>query len=493
MSLKDNNKHFQNLVNFSSAMFYGSIAHYRSLGLQYAEVPAIVGITGACENVDTLFKIGNRLNLPLFFTQTGQLALEQVLQYAHGVYTIIFSGRDEETEDKRHLRQFRLTEEEFDCTMAKMTKDTYDEEKMFETLLAHIELATKAMINSVLENNSKILKSDYKRDPALLKEIMARPYLRISYEEAVLLLQKNGWPELQFGDDLISEHEAKIVELLNKKTRGYGKNTAEFSPVFIMKYPKEIKFFNMKVSTKDPRVVLSADCIFPFSGEGVGSAVREHDGVKLIVRFLTSKMYKMHEQRGGKYEDFQWYTEDIIVAQKTLPHAGYGIGNERVMQFILGMDDIRQCSLFCLMNRQTKDWDVAKRGMQPILDHKKTILLSIGKDENKAKLLPSLKKLRSNSHILYATQNTNLFLQKHGIPSTRVYKISENGQPNLRDLLQKNMFDLIINIPTNPKRDDKEISDGKLIRQAAIESGTTLVTDVDIAASLLSNLGKKFQ
>lgn len=174
---------YRNLVGINSSIFYGTIDHFKKIGLQYAEVPAIVGITGACENVDTLFKIGNRLNLPLFFTQTGQLALEQVLQNSHGAYAIIHSGRDEEVEDERHLRQFRLTEEEFDCTFAGMTRETYDEEKMFIALLTHIEKATKAMISAVITNHQKVLTSKYRRDPGVLREIAARPYLRIDYYE----------------------------------------------------------------------------------------------------------------------------------------------------------------------------------------------------------------------------------------------------------------------------------------------------------------------
>ncbi|MBI2309594.1 hypothetical protein HYU89_01730 [Candidatus Collierbacteria bacterium] len=219
----------------------------KKIGLQYAEVPAIVGITGACENVDTLFKIGNRLNLPLFFTQTGQLALGQVLQSSHGAYTIIHSGRDEEIEDERHLRQFRLTEEEFDCTLAGMTRETYDEEKMFIALLAHIEKATKAIISAVITDHQKILTSKYKRDPEVLREITARPYLRITYEEAIDLLRQAGYSDLVFGSDLEAEHETKIAELVNLRAKNYGASIDRFSPVFIMRYPKEIKFFKRNI------------------------------------------------------------------------------------------------------------------------------------------------------------------------------------------------------------------------------------------------------
>ena len=128
-------EHIHNLIKVAEGVFEGTLENYKKIGLQYVEVPQIVGITGACENVDTLFKIGNRSNLPLFMTQTGQLSLEQALQSYPGVFTIIHSGRDEEEEDERHLRQFRLTEEEFDATMIGMSRNHYDEEKMYESYI----------------------------------------------------------------------------------------------------------------------------------------------------------------------------------------------------------------------------------------------------------------------------------------------------------------------------------------------------------------------
>lgn len=176
---------------------------------------------------------------------------------------------------------------------------------------------------------------------------MQKPFHRISYEDALALLIDNGFNDLRWGADLTSVHEAKIVELLNAD---------EFPrPVFIMRYPKEIKFFNMKVSERDERTVLSADCVFPFAGEGVGSAVREHDGAKLTERLLGSTMYRLHLERGGTLSDFGWYL-DIVRSGRTSPHAGYGIGNERVLQYLLGAKDIRQASIFSCMARQTCDW-----------------------------------------------------------------------------------------------------------------------------------------
>jgi hypothetical protein len=254
----------------------------------------------------------------------------------------------------------------------------------------------------------------------------------------------------------------------------------------------------MKVSQADPRVVLSADLILPFSGEAVGSAVREHDGQKLKERLLGSTMFRLHRERGGSYRDFTWYVEDIIRAGRTRPHAGYGLGNERLLQFILGQRDIRLCSVFSLMAAQTKDWDQSRRGQSLMIAHQKAALLSIGRAENKRKLLPSLQQIANDGFVLYATEKTHRFLQAHGIESTLVHKISQPGRPNLKDLLAQDLFDLIINIPTRNTRPSgaarsSELTDGRLIRQAALDSGTTLITDVEVAQDLLEKLAARHQ
>lgn len=478
--------HFGHLVSINQSLNFGASTLFKKIGLTYVDVPEIVGITGACENVDTLFKVQNNLHIPLFFTQTGQLALEQALQSFKGAWTIIHSGRDEEEEDERHLRQFRLTEEEFDCTNINMSRSLYDEDKMFEALLTHVQHTVQAMISRVLSDHGTILRNIYKRDVEKLKKATISDFLRISYEKAILLLRKNGFSDLTFGDDLKASHEAKIVELLNKKE--------EELPIFITKYPKEIKFFNMKVSTKDPRVVLSADCIFPYAGEGTGAAVREHEFKKLESRLITSRMYELHLKRGGKYEDFLWYLT-IMKKERTQPHAGYGIGNERVLQYIFGVKDIRQVSIFSLLNKQTGDWDKKRYGQATVHGlYQKHILLTIKKKTDKKTILPYVKKIsKKRSIVLYATEHTYYFLKQEGVTIALVYKISQIGQnPNIADFLNRHVFDLIINIPT--ERDikiKKELTDSKLIRRGAVNTGVTLITDIEVAVHILDRLNKQ--
>jgi asparaginyl-tRNA synthetase len=345
------NKKLSHLIKVAETFAEASHEHYRRTGLTFVDVPSIVGITGACENVDTLFRVGSRTRIPLFFNQTGQLSLEQALQHVPGVYTVIHSGRDEEEEDARHLRQFRLTEEEFDWTLArKSVHAPYDEEQMYEALLGHIESAIRAIGSAIVKKHGALLADAYGRDPARLLADLAQPFHRVSYDEAVTLLSRNGFPEVRWGDDLTSAHEAKVVELLS------GRESPR--PVFIMRYPKDIKFFNMKVSKKDPRVVLSTDLILPFAGEAVGAAVREHDGPRLKERLVGSTMFRLHTERGGRLEDFGWYL-DLVDSGSTKPHAGYGIGNERLIQYLLGLQDIREASVFHQMALQTKDWQMS--------------------------------------------------------------------------------------------------------------------------------------
>lgn len=200
---------------------------------------------------------------------------------------------------------------------------------MYEALLNNIQTTVQAMIKKVLEDNEDILEGVYGRNIQRLHTVATTDFLRITYEDAIALLNQYGYSDIAFGDDLKAEHEAIIIELLNN---GYGIDSE--LPVFVMKFPKEIKFFNMKVSSKDPRVCLSADLIFPYAGEATGAAVREHDFPRLKERLITSAMYEGHLRRGGKYEDFKWYL-DIIEKQGTQPHAGYGVGNDRVLNIYL--------------------------------------------------------------------------------------------------------------------------------------------------------------
>ncbi len=122
----------------------------------------------------------------------------------------------------------------------------------------------------------------------------------------------------------------------------------------------------------------------------------------------------------------------------------------------------------------------------------KTVLLSIGKRENKMKLKNTIHALTDMGYKLYATYKTHKFLKREGIEAILVHKISDqNKQPNLKDLLEANRFDLIINIATDPEREErteKELTDGQVIRQMAVKTNTKLVTSVGVAKEIVEKL-----
>ena len=121
----------------------------------------------------------------------------------------------------------------------------------------------------------------------------------------------------------------------------------------------------------------------------------------------------------------------------------------------------------------------------------RTVLLSVGRRQNKLKLLAQMRQLNKMGYKIYATYKTHKFLKQHGIEAILVHKISSPElKPNLEDLLKANRFDLIINIPSGRRESPKEISDGQSIRAQAVETGTYLITTVSVAQNFLAKLAK---
>lgn len=130
--------------------------------------------------------------------------------------------------------------------------------------------------------------------------------------------------------------------------------------------------------------------------------------------------------------------------------------------------------------------------LRPVFN-RRHVLLSIGRIKNKRHLLPYIKDLyNQTNHVLYATKKTHNFLQKNDVKTTFVYKVSKpKKEPNISTLMEKNVFDLVINIATHDHHGSiREQTDGRLIRSKAIESGTTLVTDVDVAVMVINKLAQ---
>lgn len=305
------------LIRVWDAMLRGARAYVESEGfVAVHNMPHLVGITGACENIDTLFKT-DFFGKQAYLTQTGQLYLELITPHLERVYCEIQSFRAEPSVDDRHLCQFTLFEIEHQGNL--------------NDLIGHISGIVRGMINRVVEECADVL-ALFGRNPEELRDLQ---FGCMTYEQAIHFLRPE-FPDLQFGDDLKAHHERVLADKLG--------------PMFLTHFPLPIKFFNMRQNEMDPRVVNSTDLILPLAGESAGAAEREHVYDRLEYRLKTSPMYKRLIELGGSDEDFAWYLD--AHKGKDIPlHSGAGIGCARVAQFILGTPDIRDAVPF-VINRE---------------------------------------------------------------------------------------------------------------------------------------------
>lgn len=248
-----------------------------------------------------------------FLTQSGQLYMEAAVMALGRVYSFGPTFRAEKSKTRRHLIEFWMIEPE-------MAFVTHEENlEVQEQFVAYI-------VQSVLEHCRKELEV-LERDVSKLEGIQA-PFPRITYDEAVKFLQENGH-EFQWGEDFGAPHETAIAQEYKK-------------PVFITHYPTDIKAFYMKPDPSRPEVVLCADMIAPEGyGEIIGGSQRIDDPELMEQRFQQHELSK---------EAYQWYLD--LRKYGSVPHSGFGLGLERTVAWICGLDHVRETIPFPrLLNR----------------------------------------------------------------------------------------------------------------------------------------------
>src|SRR5690606_3472965 len=168
----------------------------------------------------------------------------------------------------------------------------------------------------VLESCQEELKA-IDRDITPLERVKP-PFPRITYDEAVELLNREGMP-FEWGEDFGAPHETKIAESFEK-------------PVFITHYPAKVKAFYMKPDPSRPEVVLCADLIAPEGyGEIIGGSQRIDDPKLLEQRFAEHQLPR---------DAYEWYLD--LRRYGTVPHSGFGLGLERTVAWICGLDHVRE-------------------------------------------------------------------------------------------------------------------------------------------------------
>ena len=260
---------------------------------------------GATNVADDFF--GKACNL----TVSGQLEAEALATGLGRVYSFGPTFRAENSNTARHAAEFWMIEPEFAFA------DIHDNMDLGENL-------TRFVVQAVLEECAADLALfDKFVEPGLLERLralVAAPFARITYTEAVEILQTSGqkfeYP-VAFGTDLQSEHERFLAE------QHFGK------PVFVYDYPKEIKAFYMRLND-DGRTVAAMDMLVPRIGELIGGSQRE-DRLDVLVRRI--------EELGQKPEDYWWYLD--LRRFGSVPHAGFGLGFERLLMLLTGITNIR--------------------------------------------------------------------------------------------------------------------------------------------------------
>ncbi|KPV59123.1 asparagine--tRNA ligase [Paenibacillus sp. A3] len=256
----------------------------------------------SCEGTTNLFHT-KYFDEDAYLTQSGQLYMEAAAMALGRVYSFGPTFRAEKSKTRRHLIEFWMIEPE-------MAFVTHEENlQVQEQFVSHI-------VQSVLQNCRKELET-LERDTTKLEQVVG-PFPRITYDEAVKFLQENGH-EFEWGEDFGAPHETAIAEKYEK-------------PVFITHYPTEIKAFYMKPDPNRPEVVLCADLIAPEGyGEIIGGSQRIDDPELMEERFRQHELSK---------EAYQWYLD--LRKYGSVPHSGFGLGLERTVAWICGLDHVRE-------------------------------------------------------------------------------------------------------------------------------------------------------
>ncbi len=250
-----------------------------------------------------------------YLSQSGQLYMEAAAMAFGKVFSFGPTFRAEKSKTRRHLIEFWMIEPE----MAFMHQ---------EESLEIQERYVAFLVQSVLDH------CDYALDVlARNKELLAKytelPFPRITYDDAVQLLIDNGFDDIKWGDDFGAPHETFIANSFEK-------------PVFILNYPKAIKPFYMKPHPTREDVVICADMIAPEGyGEIIGGSERATDYDYVL------EQIKNH---GLDPEEYSWYLD--LRKYGTVPHAGFGLGLERTVTWLSGIEHVREAIPFPrLLNR----------------------------------------------------------------------------------------------------------------------------------------------
>jgi asparaginyl-tRNA synthetase len=274
-------------------------------------VDAPIFTPSACEGTSTLFEVPYFDLGKAYLTQSGQLYMEAAAMALGKVYCFGPTFRAEKSKTRRHLTEFWMVEPE----VAYMDLD--GDMQLMEEFVSYV-------VQTAVEKHRAELVSVLERDVSKLENVKP-PFPRITYTEAVEVLQKAGHP-MKWGEDIGGDEETVIAKAYDR-------------PVMVHRYPAEMKAFYFKKDPTDPKVALGCDVLAPEGyGEIIGGGQREDDLATLEAAIEHHALPK---------EAFEWYLD--VRRYGAVPHAGFGMGVERCVAWICGLHHVRETIPFARM------------------------------------------------------------------------------------------------------------------------------------------------
>ncbi len=288
-----------------------------------------------CEGAGELFRVStlDLMNIPkkqdgnidfsqdffgreAFLTVSGQLNAEAYCLALSNVYTFGPTFRSENSNTSRHLAEFWMVEPEMAFA------DLNDDIQLAENLLKY---CFNAVLTECRDDMQFFAERVDKTCIDRLEKILAASFVQMDYTDAIKILKESGkqftFP-VEWGIDLQSEHERYLAEEIVK------------GPVVLKNYPKDIKAFYMRLND-DGKTVAAMDILVPGIGEIIGGSQREDR-----LDILDARMAAM----GMKQEDYQWYRD--LRRYGSVPHAGFGLGLERLISYVTGLNNVRDVIAF---------------------------------------------------------------------------------------------------------------------------------------------------
>ncbi|MGX7591110.1 asparagine--tRNA ligase [Candidatus Karelsulcia muelleri] len=298
---------FSSIMRVRHNVSYLIHKYFNKRGFYNIQTPIITNYD--TEGYSKLFKVTTNSDFfgeNAFLTVSGQLHGESAALGLGKIYTFGPTFRAENSNTPRHLVEFWMVEPE--VAFFNLKHNMYLAEHFIKYILKKIiKLSSEDLLfldkeNKIFNNINLILKKEFKR---------------ITYSKSIKILSKNGY-KIKWGKDLKSEHEKFLVEHYFN------------SPIIILDYPIDLKPFYMRIN-KDKKTVSAMDIIFPYVGEIIGGSQRE-ERYKILLSQI--KYFKL------KTKDLEWYINTRKFG--TVPHSGFGLGFDRLIQFITNMKNIRE-------------------------------------------------------------------------------------------------------------------------------------------------------